>query len=276
MQARYFGSQKDVFNLSDPIYLSFLPQMTAIATIYTSSGFAVAADGRQRWAHEPTRDIAIRESESDTVQKIFAVNRERTALAYTMQGDIANRDRSFDFGVELRDQIVLLQTEEFVSCNHFVMTLAENLEKRIEGAMQDGRLEDQYPKVRVSFIGYFQEDPCWIDVQFLASPDFYGRLYQLIHQSLYPGLGVASGSLLIRDLILGGDPRFAKFLKRIDHTMSLEDAAEFCRGYVEACSSRLALQLDPTCFDIGGHIHVATVTLKQGFEWVIPPLKTSA
>jgi hypothetical protein len=68
-----------------------------------------------------------------------------------------------------------------------------------------------------------------------------------------------SGSLPNRDLIVLNDPTFAPFCTRFDYEKSLEDAAGFVNGYIEACCSRAALSVDPSCEELGRHIHVATV-----------------
>jgi hypothetical protein len=54
--------------------------------------------------------------------------------------------------------------------------------------------------------------------------------------------------------------------------VTLSDAVEAGRNYIEACSSPVALEIDKEiCQGIGGHIHVATITPTAGFEWLIPP-----
>jgi hypothetical protein len=76
---------------------------------------------------------------------------------------------------------------------------------------------------------------------------------------------------VIRDLIAQDHPEFSGFCKPFKHETSLQGAAYFAKGYIEACSSPLALKFDPTCEELGGHIHVATITPQDGFRWVIPP-----
>ncbi len=68
--------------------------MTAIAVAYVSAGFAVSAEGRQQWAHQPTRDRGVRADEREDIQKIFEVTGTQAVLAYTVSGDIASRDRN--------------------------------------------------------------------------------------------------------------------------------------------------------------------------------------
>jgi hypothetical protein len=273
--SKFFGRLTESFALSEPTWFSAL-RMTATATIYTPFGFAIAADGRQRWEHRPTRDTATREAESDAAQKIFEIKTGQAALAYIVQGHIANRDRSFDLVVELRNRAALLSVQNFENCDCFLRTLLDGVEQEIESAMWDRRLES-YPDAQISFVGYFQDRPHWTDIHFLSSRNFTGSLYEAISNDLYPGRCFVSGSLLIRDLIVARDPRFSRFCKRIDRTVSLEDAADFVKGYVEACGSPLALEVDAGCEEIGGHIHVAVVTPadsldRSGFQWLTRPL----
>jgi hypothetical protein len=248
-------------------------QMTATATIYTPFGFAIAADGLQRWGHQPTRDASVIEDESDAVQKIFMIRGEHVALAYLLRGDIANRDRSFDLGCELRSLITSVKAEAFTECRQFVQTLSGKLEDRILIAQADHRLDNDLPAAEITFIGYFKNDPCWIDAKFHRSRNPYtGTLHEVAPIKFYPGFCFVSGSLPIRDLIRKGDPRFAPFCARFDYRRSLEDASGFVKGYIEACCSPMALLVDPSCEELGGRIHVATVTPEDGFQWIVEPI----
>src|ERR1700686_1388779 len=40
------------------------------------------------------------------------------------------------------------------------------------------------------------------------------------------------------------------------------------RAYIEACISEEGRALDPSCKDIGGKIHMASITPNDGFHWV--------
>lgn len=66
------------------------------------------------------------------------------------------------------------------------------------------------------------------------------------------------------------DSPFAQYVMPI-RTSSLDDAATYAAGYVEACCSPLAAELDPKMGRMtGGHVHVAQVTA-DGFAWRVPP-----
>ena len=62
-------------------------------------------------------------------------------------------------------------------------------------------------------------------------------------------------------------------VKTLGTNPSLDDAKDFLTGYIAACSSDIARELDYESWKyIGGHTHVAKITPKNGFEWMIPPL----
>ena len=248
--------------------------MTATATLYTPFGFAVAADGFQRWGHEPTRDRSVIEDESGSIRKIFEIKQEHVTLAYLLRGDIANRDRSFDLSWELGSLIASIGAAAFADCHQFVQALAKKLEDTILIAQADHRLDDDLPASEITFVGYFKDHPCWIDASFFRSRNpRTGSVFAVVPININPGFCFVSGSLLIRDLIQQNDHRFAPYCLRFDPTRSLEDAAGFFNGYIEACCSRAALFVDPECEGLGGHIHVATVAPENGFQWVVPPLE---
>jgi len=267
--------------------------MTATAHVYTSDGFAIAVDGRQRWGHEPSRDRHISQLESDQVQKLFEVTGRHMALAYSVKGDVASIDREFDFTAELEKTISQLRDKRFLSIRRFLEVLSGRLEEVIEEALVQGRLE-VYPTTELCFVGYFRRKPCWVEVQFHRYRNRDGHLYEITEQGSRPGFCMVSGSLVVQELVQYEDPRVADFHTPLNDKTSLEDASKLVTGYIRACCSDWALELDPTCRGIGGHVHVATVTPPEpiksrilrlfgfgsrnqtGFQWVTPPLRESS
>jgi hypothetical protein len=262
--------------------------MTATAHVFTSYGFAIAVDGRQRWAHAPSRDRHVIQLESDKVQKLFEVAGKQMRFAYTVKGHIASVDRSFDLRVELNRQIENLRDKRFRNCRSFVETLAAGIEQVIKDALVQRRLEG-YPAAEICFAGYFKGKPYCLDVQFRRYLNQYGHLWGITEYEVKPGLCIVSGSAVVKSLIENKDPRMKDFYVPLDDQTSLEGASKFVTGYIRACCSDWALELDPSCKGIGGHVHVATVTppepikakilrffglgsrQKTGFQWVIPP-----
>lgn len=263
-------------------------RMTAIAISYTSFGFAIAADGRQQWQHAATRDNAARGAESDEVQKIFQIQRRDATFAFTLSGDTANRDRSFDLCTEVRNQVTQLQKTRFFTPGGFVETLSEYVTAAIQTARNEHRIED-YPQSEITLAGYFDSTPCLVNIQF----ERYGRSlrHRTIFQQLQPGACFLTGSHLIAAMVSRGDERFAQLCTPLGEDPSLQTATEFAIGYIRASSTALARSLDPECDRIGGHIHAAVVTppdrslratfrrwLGRGpgpqtcFQWIRPPL----
>jgi hypothetical protein len=98
--------------------------------------------------------------------------------------------------------------------------------------------------------------------------------YEEFYSVLY-GSSIIAGSLYGREHSPIKDSLLAKYAFDINDTDGkplVSQAKRYAVGYIEACCSPTARQLDPEkCKGIGGHIHVATVKPRSGFEWVIAP-----
>jgi hypothetical protein len=53
--------------------------------------------------------------------------------------------------------------------------------------------------------------------------------------------------------------------------MTISDAIERSKAFIQAHSDPEAIALDGKCCAVGGHIHIATITPTDGFQWIIPP-----
>jgi hypothetical protein len=258
--------------LTGPICIE-LSKMTATVIIYTGQGFAVAADGLELWEDPDTHRRSLRPG-GDRVQKIFAAERKDATLAYILRGQVASEDRAFDLEEELRKQLSLFTATKFNNYADFLRLLASALENAIKCARQDKRLKEPL-EAWISFAGYFGTHPCLVDLKFLPHPHFTNSLYEFNEPPLRHRRPMVSGPPIIWDLISERDPRFAQYFVQYDkpvRSMSLREAADYAKGCIDAFSSPLARQLDPSCEAIGGHVHVATVTPDNGFQWVIGPL----
>jgi hypothetical protein len=68
--------------------------------------------------------------------------------------------------------------------------------------------------------------------------------------------------------------RFSRFAHRLPRRPGVDDARRYSVGFIEACCSQEARDLDPKIWaGVGGHIHAAQVTFQAGFEWVVPPAR---
>jgi hypothetical protein len=261
--------------------------MTAIAIPYSSFGFAIAADGRQRWGHQPSRDALIRASESDEVQKIFPVERREAVFAYTVSGDVAGRDRSFDLAREVGEQLRQMQRNRFLTMRRFLEALARRMETSIHVALEEERIEE-YPNCEITFVGYFRGRPVLSNIQFQHRREVLQ--WRTSIRPPVPGSCHYTGSPIIAELVSHGDPRFSGFCAPLDENGSLQAATEHAIGYIRASCSDLSRFFDPHWDGIGGRIHAATVTPPNrsigakvrswlrcspashgGFRWIIPP-----
>jgi hypothetical protein len=237
--------------------------------MYTPCGFAAAADGLQPWGNPETRDETVQNNEIDSVQKVFAFRGAGIVAAYIIRGAAANKDRTFDLALALKSMLFEWRNKPIADVGLFLKQLSVGLEHYIFSAKKKSRIKD-FPESFVDFIGYIGEDQFWIELSFHAPRD--GLLSTLTPRDAWPGDCIVSGSLIIRDLIFQRHPRFAHFCDPFSYKRSLGHAANYINGYVEACCSQAARDVDPECEAFGGHIHVATVDRTNGFRWVKPPL----
>jgi hypothetical protein len=76
--------------------------VTAIAVLYTVSGFVIAADGRGRWDDESTVDEVTRKQESDSEQKIFRATFKEREIGFALTGVVYNKGKTFNLIEEAR------------------------------------------------------------------------------------------------------------------------------------------------------------------------------
>ena len=252
--------------------------MTALAIVYTSAGLVFAADGRARLRNDKaTSKVATFQADTDSQQKIFKVEDEGRILAYSMSGKIANKDRSFYMVTEAAKQARLLAKRRFDDGYDYVRRFCRNLHEAASEAKRDGRIE-KFPDdgsnywVTMIFGGYFHKTAFCVTAEFIRENDTRVRL-KTTSIEIPPGRYLTIGPpILTRLMFKENDPRFAKYKKPVDENVTLEGAADFGKTFIEASADRLALQLDPDCEGVGGHIHIAAITPADGFKWLIPPV----
>jgi hypothetical protein len=238
--------------------------MTATAHVYTSDGFAIAADGRQTLSSR-LYGVDKVEIASDRVHKIFEVAGKTFALACSIKGEIATLDREFDLGDALKDAVNRVRNSRSRSCARLACFLANELEVVIREAMLSGNLEC-CPSAELCFVGYFKASPCWFEVFIRPSLKANGKLYHIEQPPLRAGLCIVSGSDTVKEAVERGfhDEPACKILPNGQTT--LKEATEFATGYVNAAGSPWAVSLDKGCIKIGGHTHVAVVLPPEGLR----------
>ncbi len=259
--------------------------MTAISVAYVKAGFAVVADGRCRWSSEGETDNDILKGESDAEQKIFAGSYKGQPFAYTLTGAVFDKTKTFSLIDEMKDAGRAHCAKPFINLGASMEGIANHLKNALMAARADGRIQE-FPDMdvispgviaTVFLVGYFRKGkpPSLVTIrlthrnQLLSVPE--------IEIQSPPARLLRAGSLVILDLIDNrSDDRFSEFYRpQLRLESALEDAISWGRAYVDACCSEAAREVDPkVCDGIGGHVHIATVTQYNGFQWVVPPITT--
>ena len=262
--------------------------MTAIGIVGTPAGFIVAADGRMR-LDDNNRESATPEMlsiESDYRQKLFQISDPQKNLAYVVTGSVFD-PCGFDLLKIISTQVTHLTHRRFIECSQYVNTLSSKINDGVNSAKDKG-LIDKLPEIdhvewdsnlwksaNIIFAGYFESMASLFVVELFHSSNGESQMRVTPYP---PHFCLLLGSLTIRREMYQDNgqampnSRFAEYIKQLGSGASLDDAQQYATGYIKACSSPLALQLDKAgCEGIGGHIHVAEIT-PNGFRWRIPPV----
>jgi hypothetical protein len=241
--------------------------MTAIAAAYAKCGFVIAADGKLA-CEDPDASNAARQEQRLDAHKIFEISGEGRSMAYAFLGTVLNKTAGYDLVSECRKQVSMLSGAPIQSGVGYVCTLSDALKSYIDMARQHYPGSVGKKPITMLLVGYFNGEACWFEVTFTewtSDPAICPR------EPLHYGACFARGSDIIKKAMYKEhDPRFSRYTKVPTDGMSLTDGEDFAKGYIEACKTPLARQLDRDCEHIGGNVHVAQVT-RLGFRWVIPP-----
>lgn len=254
--------------------------MSAAVLVYTQEGFVIGSDGRSPNGHDCDR----LEIETDEDVKIFPARAQGIEFAYVITGHV--RRGAYHLVSEAACQAEKLSLRQFTGGYEYVSVLSRNLKSYIGEAKRDGLLpessrhgavrnEDRGLMASIFMLGYARSRPCWLNSH------FYHRNQEAISfrmetSSLAPGHVMSFGSGRIPELIVAGDPRFAKYRDQIIVDLryaTLRTATEFAEAVIASQSDDIAHQVDPDSTRIGGHMHIAAVT-PDGFGWIVPPKET--
>jgi hypothetical protein len=257
--------------------------MTAIGVVGTASGFIIGADGRMRFDDQSraTADAAALAKETEKAQKIWEIAGSDRTLAYAVAGSILNL-QNFDLLRIIREQVQSIGSQDFHDCYEYLRALAREIGSAINEARRTGKIP-KFPEVHhveesvaweiadAVVCGYFKNCASLIQVRFF-------HFNQIANSRLIqypPAYTLLLGSIVVERAMYSDNSPFTKYVAEPIKGLrspTLDEAAQFVQGYLEACKSPLALQMNPeTCKMIGGHIHVAEIT-PTGFRWRIPPL----
>jgi len=262
---------------------------TAIVRTYTSEGFIIAADGRRCGAEDGKVD-------SDVTQKIFPIGGSSTRfLAYSISGfaSIVSRDATemvFSFVTEINRATQALSTRRYSALADYAKKAFGAVHQRLKDAKLAGLLDYPDPDAetldpsergstiaRVLIDGYHKDIPSRVKVRFFHEHQNLARL-EVLQQELATGAPWCQGSEKVFELMFGmqaenSNRMFAAYERRsvklVSHpNEALRIHAQMAHAYISACSGPEALAMDPKpCAGIGGRIHIATITPKDGFQW---------
>jgi hypothetical protein len=276
-------------NSEGPILLGgivCIPMATALAHIHSDEGFAISADGMMtRRRADGGLEIA-----SEIEQKIFHLPGSDRVAACSFAGTVTlDSDDStrvaFDFIAETLKAAQNLESKPMKDANDFAGQIGDLVQKRLETARrsEDFRRPLGWKQgLRICIDGYFNAQPSRAVVEFHHIKQESAHKVHLHHLLWHPAW--LSGSIEVTRLLFDSDdPRFSQYrthaCKRVaardahpEIRVTLSDAIEAGRKFIEACSSAIAREIDDeNCRGIGGHIHIATITPKAGFDWAVPP-----
>jgi hypothetical protein len=250
---------------------------TALAQAYTRDGFVIGADGRET-------ESESHEVISDEVQKIFGVIGGPLAFTFSGAIHITPRDDEkivlFDFIRETRNAIGSRTMS--VATPRTMHAYATKIAFLIDGWLRKAvkkHPEMHFPEshdpqdsghiVDISIDGYFRERPWQCKITFSQTAQIPRPEGPTVSASV-PDYGVyMMGSEAVLSLAVKGDPLFSEFdLSRTPHT--LDEAVTAAKRTILVHTTEAALKLDPGhCHTVGGRIHIATITPKDGFGWVV-------
>jgi hypothetical protein len=235
--------------------------MTALSMMYTGNGFLIAADGRCR--SDNPESVVEKTRETDQAQKIFPVETDTLKMAYALVGFASNEDGSFETVAELAKQVKLLEMSRFSNGYQYIHRFCQNIKRAVMKARTDGRitefpnndhleLEEKGRIFRLVFLGYFNGLAFWREAKFyhdeqLNTIDVRPDDVEIIRHLRCIGPEEIARSMYEVGIV--PDPRIAMYRKnRSDGDL------EYTASFIRACSDPIALEIDPVCKDIGGHI----------------------
>ncbi len=260
--------------------------MTAIVRTLTREGFVLAADGRNS---EAIGGAVI----SDSVQKLFPIKTLIGSFAYSIAGTInVITDDGTEVAVNLIDEVrksaESLATQKTKNLVGYAVRLCRPVCRALEDARKLGRFS-RYPSyqpsvpsergntiMRLCIDGFREGYPSSVAIRLFHEND---RLCEpeIMTETNYVGLHRALAPVRLIGSILWeaeGDPRLAAYKgpQILPKDITLQDAIDRSRSYIQAHSDPEAIAIDDDCRSVGGHIHIATITPSEGFRWIIEPV----
>ena len=229
------------------------PDMTLVAAVWSPEGFAIAADGLQVETHPPMR--------IENAQKIFYTPfRDGTGFAYACAGTCRiglRSGRSFDF-LEATKRVIdeLAGTPFPNNPADYFNEIGKNLFQKLAEFPADVDM----PESRLLLAGYASGTALWAELVFSnTGTRFAPPVLALMDYSPRQFMVFAGSNTVYGDMQIAG---------KLFQPMYLKEAIGMVQEYAQMCIENNTAIED--CTNLGGHIHVATIT-KEGFTWIKEP-----
>jgi hypothetical protein len=273
--------------------LYYDPMPTSIVRINTLDGIVVAADGRS--VNE--KDEVV----SKEVQKLFPIPFSAGSCVVGISGagsacfeNDKGEELELEYGALCQVTAEAFRDKAFsdfsILTTAFSETLKQNMQERVRYGIQKNIVlkqdleqwfesQKQEQGVTLHYAGISQGTH-W----FATSRIIFDSLDPVVtpreltdvpsHKSMWRCLGSEPVETALRNIspefTAFRTPGLLKFFR--EEALSLAEGIDAARSYIEACSSTQADELHSFCKKIGGHIHIATLTISDGFRWGEPPI----
>jgi hypothetical protein len=237
--------------------------MTTIGIYYRPAiGFVVAADGFSR--------LGLTAQTRTDVQKIFRV--PEAPMVYGVAGSSISAQGAFDLNLQCRNAALSLQNAD---CRN-IQDYSEQFGRKLKSAFDSARPTKDILSY-VFLAGYFRDRPsaariCLRSNNHVCDEPTGAYLTELISTGRCLGIGAEK----LESYVGQTGHWMERYARPVpSNSTCLGDLVSFAEGFIKACSDSQALLIDPSCRQIGGHIHVAHIT-PDVFRWAIPPLNPAA
>ena len=258
-----------------------VPMGTAIIRTYTPDGFVIAADGRSC----TDEDFSVI---SDTTQKIFRIEDRAGILACSMAGTTGLTAKGSDeIILDLYEEAIKiaggLATRQSTNLYGYAVHLSKLLNHALEsvksskalplypigGTQQDS--ETGQTILRIFLDGYYHGKPSRASIRLSHTDQKLddARIYKF--ECPVPVMSMAAhGSQIIAKSVFDPDTtdeRFAAY--RVRDPTNIGSVVLRSKNFILAHSDPEAMLIGENMVRcVGGHIHIAAVTPREGFQWL--------
>lgn len=255
---------------------------TAIVRIYTPDGFVVGADGL-------VRNSATGAIVRDDLQKIHRFGNSPLIFSFVGGARLGRADRDdtedvlFDFIASFSSAVETISAARCRTLQEYAGRLTKSVNRGLEEALHRGNISlpdlpsadpsERGRTIVVVFIdGYHAGLPDRVRIRFCQENQ---KLLppEVTPQTLTENMPIVHGIPEIGKRIISNDPSLRHYMLAVEvddsYSADLATAIAFSRAFIAACAGPEGAEIDSAISsNIGGRIHIATITPKEGFRWV--------